>query len=156
MRILGIDPGTRVVGYGIVEEARGDLRPVAFGAIRTGRDLPPAQRYLQIFEGLTEVIRRHRPDEVAVEKVFSGKSPQSAIRIGEGRGLALLAAAIEELPVSEYAATVVKKAVVGSGSGSKEQIQELVRRLLGLREAPRPFDASDALAIAICHCHRRR
>lgn len=155
MRILGIDPGTQVVGYGIVDASGSELRAVAFGAIRARRTLPHAERYLQIFAGLSEVIREHQPEEVALEKVFSGKNPLAAIRIGEGRGLALLAAASHRLPVSEYAATLVKKAVLGNGSGSKAQVQDLVRRLLGLREVPSPFDAADALALAICHGHRR-
>jgi len=156
MRVMGIDPGTRVVGYGVVDHADSSIRPVAFGAIRTDGKRTRPRRYRQIFEGLVAAIETHGPVEVAIEKIFSGKSPQSAIRIGEGRGLALLAAATADLPVSEYDATVVKKAVVGNGRGTKHQVQHLVRILLDLREPPRPLDAADALAIAICHCHRRR
>ncbi|MBM4083419.1 MAG: crossover junction endodeoxyribonuclease RuvC, partial [Planctomycetes bacterium] len=114
------------------------------------------ERLRQIFDGLTQVVRKHRPDCVAVEEIFYGKSVKSAIRTGEGRGVALLCAALAKLPVSEYAATVVKKAVVGVGSAHKQQVQEMVRVLLGLRGIPEPEDAADALAIAICHCHRRR
>ena len=154
MRVLGVDPGTRVVGFGVVDHERGGFRPITYGAIRA-RASTHAGRYREIYAGLREVIEKHAPGEVAVEKVFTGKSPQSALRIGEGRGLALLAAAMSDLPVSEYAPTLVKKSVVGSGRGSKEQVQEMVRVLLGLREIPTPNDASDALAIAICHCHRR-
>lgn len=154
MRVMGIDPGTRVVGYGVLDHVGNRFRTVVFGAIRADTAQARPLRYLQIFDGLVDVMRQHSPDEIAIERIFSGKNPQSAIQIGEGRGLALLAAGQAKIPVSEYAATVVKKAVVGSGAGSKAQVQELVRILLKLDKAPTPRDASDALAIAICHCNR--
>ena len=154
MRVMGIDPGTRVVGYGVLDHEGNRFRTVTFGAIRADTKQPRPLRYLQIFEGLAAVIEEHAPQQIAIERIFSGKNPQSAIQIGEGRGLALLAAGRADIPVSEYAATVVKKAVVGTGAGSKGQVQELVRVLLGLDKAPTPRDASDALAIAICHCNR--
>lgn len=156
MRVMGIDPGTRVVGFGIVDRVGTRLRAVEFGAIRVDTEAAVPARYRQIFERLSATIETHRPREIAIESIFSGKSPRSAIKIGEGRGLALLAAGLCDVPVSEYEATVVKKAVVGTGRGTKKQVQELVRVLLDLEEPPRPYDAADALAIAICHVHRRR
>ncbi len=156
MRVLGIDPGTRTVGFGVLDHAAGRFRAVTYGAIRVSNSKSRPMRYREIYEGLVEVITESEPDVVSIENVFCGKSPKSAIRIGEGRGLALLAAATRDLPVHEYDATVVKKAVVGTGRGSKEQVQALVRSLLGLSEIPKPHDAADALAIAICHCHRER
>lgn len=156
MRVMGIDPGTRVVGFGVVDRVGARLRAVEFGAIRVDTTAATPARYRQIFERLSATIETHRPREIAIESIFSGKSPRSAIKIGEGRGLALLAAGLCDVPVSEYEATVVKKAVVGTGRGTKKQVQELVRVLLGLDEPPRPYDAADALAIAICHVHRRR
>jgi len=118
----------------------------------SGKDLP--KRLRKMFSGLSEVIRRHQPDCVVVEETFYGKNVKAAITMGEGRGVALLAAALEEVPVIEYSPKEVKKAVVGVGSAHKLQVQQMVRVNLNLDEAPQPEDAADALALAICHCHR--
>jgi crossover junction endodeoxyribonuclease RuvC len=154
MRVLGVDPGTRIVGYGLVDQAGNRLTHGTHGTVAPGRKPTVPMRLRAIFEGLTEVIRTWEPDVVAVEQVFFGKSVKSAIRIGEGRAVAVLAAAIQDLPVAEYAPAVVKKALVGSGAAVKSQVALMVQTLLSLDEIPASDDASDALAIAICHCHR--
>jgi crossover junction endodeoxyribonuclease RuvC len=153
---MGIDPGTIITGYGVVEDVNGKLSLIDCGTITGGRKDTFPDRLKKIYDGLNEVIKKHRPGYVAVEKVFYGKSVKAAIKIGEGRGIALLCAASAGIPVSEYSPTVVKKSVVGSGSAQKIQVQEMVRVILNLSERPEQFDASDALAIAICHCHRRK
>lgn len=155
MRILGIDPGTIAAGYGIVEGDGPRLKVVVYGCIKVNRKDSFPLRLRTIYEGLCGIIERYRPEEAAVEEVFSGKSAKSSIKIGEARGIALLSAACAGLPVSSYPATVVKKSVVGLGSAHKEQVQEMVKIILGLPEVPEPQDAADALAIAICHYHRK-
>lgn len=155
MRVLGIDTGTRIAGYCIIEMVGQKLYPIVYGAIK-----PPAKycfpaRLRQIYEELSMIVQKYQPTHVAVEEVFYGKNIKSAIRIGEGRGVAILCAAIANIPVTEYAATIVKKSVTGSGSATKMQVQEMVRIILGLPECPKQADAADALAIAICHCHRQ-
>ncbi len=156
MRVLGIDPGTIITGYGVVEDNNGDLSLIEYGTITSGRKDSFPDRLKKIYDGLNEVIKKHKPGHVAVEKVFYGKSVKAAIKIGEGRGVAILCAASAGIPVSEYAPTVVKKSVVGSGSAQKVQVQEMVKVILNLSKCPENFDASDALAIAICHCNRRK
>jgi crossover junction endodeoxyribonuclease RuvC len=156
IRVMGIDPGTRVVGYGVVDLEGNDLRHVAHGAldVRKSGDYP--QRLRQIFEGLTQAIKAYKPEICVVEEIFYAKSAKSAIKTGEGRGVALLAAAVNEVPVVEYAATRIKKSVTGSGGAHKSQVQKMVRLQLGLKVIPKPADAADALACAICHCHNLR
>jgi crossover junction endodeoxyribonuclease RuvC len=153
---MGIDPGTRVVGYGVVDFNGNDLVHVAHGAfdVRKSDDYP--QRLRQIFEGLTEAVKAYKPEVCVVEEIFYAKSAKSAIKTGEGRGVALLAAAVNGVQVVEYAATKIKKSVTGSGGAHKSQVQKMVKLQLGLKELPKPADASDALACAICHCHRLR
>ena len=156
MRVLGIDPGTSVCGYGVVDLNGPDLHTVDYGVVRAPARWPLHERLKVIHEGLAAVIERHKPQVVAVEGVFHGVNPRTAIKIGEGRGVALLAAAQAGLPVAEYSPATVKKAVVGAGRAGKSQVQQMVRVLLALSDLPRPEDAADALAIAICHCHRGR
>jgi crossover junction endodeoxyribonuclease RuvC len=153
MRILGVDPGTQVCGYGVIDGRGNRVRMVACGVARSGRKCL-AERLKTIYDGLVEVIEEHQPEVVAVEGAFFGKNVRSAIKIGEGRGVALLAAAGHGLGVQEYAPAEVKKAVTGNGGAPKSQVQQMVRVILGLPEVPEPEDASDALAIAICHFHR--
>mgnify|MGYP000901127381 CR=1 FL=1 len=153
MKVLGIDPGTRIVGYAVVEEKGSRLIAHVYGAISTGSKDALPLRLKSIYDRLTEIIHSFHPDAVAIEKVFYGKNIQSAIRIGEGRGVAFLAASNAGLPVHEYDATKIKKSVVGSGGAHKVQIQTMVKAILGLPRTPEPFDAADALAIAICHHH---
>ena len=152
VRILGIDPGLGVTGYGVVEKAGTRLAYVASGRIRSDQARSLAERLATILEGLAEVIESHRPAEVAVEKVFVNVNPQSTLLLGQARGAAICAAVLARLPVSEYTALQVKQAVVGQGHARKEQVQEMVKRLLALPGHP-STDAADALACAICHAH---
>ncbi len=156
MRVMGIDPGTRVAGWGVVDREGSRIKWVAHGVARADEKRPFAERLLQIHTGLSEAIREHSPEWVAIEEVFYGRNVKSAIKIGEGRGVGLLAAAQSGVQVAEYAPTVVKKAVVGNGAAHKTQVQEMVKVILGLAEPPSPADAADALALAICHCHRQK
>lgn len=150
-RILGIDPGSRITGYGIIESGGGRLNYVDCGVISAG-DGPFPVRLCLIFEGITEVVARFAPAEVAVEQVFVSRNAESALKLGQARGAAICAAVQADLPVGEYAATRIKQAVVGRGRADKRQVQHMVCALLGLREAVKP-DAADALAVAVCHAH---
>ena len=151
-RILGIDPGLGTTGYGVIDKERGTLRYVASGRVRSDDSRPLAERLSTILEGLAEVIGSYQPTECAVEKVFVNVNPQSTLLLGQARGAAICAAVLARLPVAEYTALQVKQAVVGLGHARKEQVQEMVKRLLKLPGLPGP-DASDALACAICHAH---
>ena len=149
--ILCIDPGLRITGFGIICKSGSKLAYVTSGCIKAPEsDLPG--RLKTILESLREVIRTHRPQQAAIEKVFVNVNPQSTLLLGQARGTAICAAVLEDLPVAEYTALQVKQAVVGNGHANKEQVQEMVRRLLRLTGNPSP-DAADALACAICHAH---
>jgi crossover junction endodeoxyribonuclease RuvC len=151
IRILGIDPGLRVTGFGLIQRAGQRLTYLTSGVVRTpDGELP--DRLKAILESVGEVITRHAPDHVAVEKVFVNVNPQSTLLLGQARGAAICAAVSRGLPVSEYTALQVKQAVVGNGHAAKKQVQEMVRRLLALPGDP-SADAADALACAICHAH---
>jgi crossover junction endodeoxyribonuclease RuvC len=153
LRILGIDPGLQVTGFGVIDTESQSLLYVASGCVKSGSgDL--ATRLKTILEGLKEVIAAHGPVEVAVEKVFVNTNPQSTLALGQARGTAICAAVLAGLPVAEYTALQVKQSVVGNGHAAKEQVQHMVRRLLALPGDPAP-DAADALACAICHAHGR-
>ncbi|MEK6592340.1 MAG: crossover junction endodeoxyribonuclease RuvC [Pseudomonadota bacterium] len=150
-RILGIDPGLRITGFGVLDKTGHKLTYVTSGCIRTpGGEL--SDRLKVILDGLTEVISGCSPEQVAIEKVFVNVNPASTLLLGQARGTAICAAVLRGLPVSEYTALQVKQAVVGSGHARKEQVQAMVKRLLGLAGDPSP-DAADALACAICHAH---
>lgn len=149
--ILGIDPGSRVTGYGLLRVTGNRHQHVASGCIRTGSGALPA-RLERIHAGLTAVIAEHAPTQCAIEKVFVHRSNESALKLGHARGVALLTAVLAELDVAEYGATTIKQAVVGTGRADKEQVAHMVKALLGLRDKLEP-DAADALAIAICHAH---
>lgn len=153
-RVLGIDPGTRSVGVGVVDREGNRLKPVAFEVIAPGRmkgDLPARLKTIHL--GLREAIGRHEPDVVALEEAFHGKSAQSALRIGEGRGVAILAAALEGRDVHQYPPATIKMAVTGAGNAHKSQVGRMVRVILNLTDDV-PEDAADALAVAICHLNR--
>jgi len=152
VRILGIDPGLRITGFGVLEISGQKLTYVTSGCIRTDERGELPARIRTILEGLSEIIAQIKPQEVAVEKVFVNVNPQSTLLLGQARGAAICAAVISALPVSEYTALQVKQAVVGNGHARKEQVQEMVRRLLKLPGDP-SADAADALACAICHAH---
>ncbi len=154
MRVLGIDCGTECTGYGVVEiDSRHELRCVAFGGIALSRQVPMADRLCTIFDKLSAIIAEHRPDQVAIEDVFYAVNVKSALKLGQARGVAMLAASAQGLPVTEYAPLTIKSAVVGYGKAEKEQVQVMVARLLRLEATPQPADAADALAIAICDLH---
>ena len=155
VRVLGIDPGTATMGFGIVAVSGTTLVPVAYGVIRTPAGQPAALRLAAIHRDLGELIRRHRPHAMAVERLFLQKNRSSALHVGQARGVALLAAAQAGLPVYEYAPHEVKQAVVGYGRAAKDQVQRMVQALLGMARPPVPDDAADALAVAVCCLHAR-
>ena len=151
--ILGIDPGTAVTGYGVVTRGNGGgvvLREC--GVIRTSADRPLVHRIREIYDATAELIARHRPCVVSVEDVFQGKNVQSALKLGHARGAILLAAAHADVRIAEYAPREIKKAVVGNGNASKDQVGFMVQRQLRLKQAPAPADAADGVAAALCHC----
>jgi len=153
VKVLGIDPGARVTGYGVVEGQSARLRHVAHGALRP-RAAAPAARLAEIQRGLAQVIAEHGPDIAVVERVFVGRSARSALVLGHARGAVICAAVRAGLPVAEYGARRIKQAVVGYGAADKQQVQHMVRALLGMTQPPAE-DAADALACAICHAHSR-
>ncbi len=157
MRAFGIDCGTEVTGFGVVEMDGAAREPrlalTAMGAIRVKKALPLPARLEQVFRELTAEMEHWRPDAVAIEEVFYSVNAKSAIKLGQVRGVALLAAARQGLPVAEYAPLKIKSSVVGYGLAAKEQVQFMVARLLGMAALPQPADAADALAVAICHIH---
>ena len=155
VRLLGIDPGSRVTGYGILDMDGPRSRYVASGCIQTDSDRPLPERLKTIFEGVTRVIHTYQPAEAAAEQVFMHRNPDSALKLGQARGAALCAVVMAGLPVSEYAPRAIKQAVVGGGAADKSQVQRMVALLLNLPELP-PADAADALAVAICHGHTRQ
>ena len=150
MRVLGIDPGSRITGYGVVDQAGNKLAHVDNGAIFTEKAADFAGRLKRIFDGLSEVIAQYQPDEVAIENIFFSTNVQSALKLVQARGAAIVAAVHAGLPVAEYSALQVKQAVVGQGRADKGQVQKMLKALLGLPETAQA-DASDALAVAICH-----
>lgn len=152
IRILGIDPGLRVTGFGVLEKSGQKLTYITSGCIRTDNEGELPERIRTILEGLSQIITEMKPQQVAVEKVFVNVNPQSTLLLGQARGAAICAAVLGALPVAEYTALQVKQSVVGNGHARKEQVQEMVRRLLALPGEP-SADAADALACAICHAH---
>lgn len=155
MRVLGIDPGSRFTGYGVVDEQRGGLAHVGHGVIRADARAPLEMRLWEIFSQLSAAVGLYRPDAVAVEGVFSCRSPRSALILGHARGVALLVAAQRGLPVYEYPPAKVKRAVGAGGADGKEAVARMVRTFLRLPELERA-DASDALAVAICHLNKNK
>ncbi len=154
MQVLGIDPGTATTGYGLVREnPDGSLAVIEYGVFLTPSDLSMPERLLELHVKLSQLILLHRPDSGAVEKLFFQKNVRTALSVGQARGVVLLAMAQNGLPVNEYTPLEVKQAVAGYGGADKNQVQQMVRAILGLPDIPRPDDAADALAIAICHLH---
>lgn len=152
--ILGIDPGSRVTGYGLIKENQRQLHYLDSGCIRTSEGTL-SQRLLQIFNGVCELMETFSPDEVAIEEIFMHQNPSSALKLGHARGVALVACASHRINISEYSAREVKQSVVGYGAAQKSQVKHMVVSLLMLNSAPQN-DAADALAIAICHSHTRQ
>ena len=155
MIVLGVDPGTAVTGYGVVDrDGAGGLRLIECGVVRPRAGAPLAVRLQSIFEGITEIIARHHPDAVAVEAVFVQKNARSALILGHARGVILLAAAQAGLAATEYPPAMIKKAVAGAGAATKAQIQQMVARILRLKTPPSPSDAADGVAVALTHAVR--
>lgn len=153
MLILGIDPGTAIMGYGLIEKKGQNLYPVAYSCWRTPSDMPMAERLKHLYESLEQLVRKYSPDVMAVEELFFNRNTTTALTVGQARGIVLLSAARNNIDVYEYTPLQVKQAVVGYGKADKQQIQYMVRALLALKEIPKPDDTADALAIAICHAH---
>ncbi|HHN94469.1 MAG TPA: crossover junction endodeoxyribonuclease RuvC [Anaerolineae bacterium] len=156
MRVLGVDPGTAITGYGIVVEEDGELHALTFGVIRTPAGQPLPRRLQTIYRELRALTERWRPETAAVEELFFSTNVRTAMSVGQARGVALLALADSGLEVTEYTPSAVKQAVTGYGRADKHQMQEMMRLLLHLDSVPRPDDAADALAVAICHLHSAR
>ena len=153
MRILGIDPGIAIVGFGLIDRQGNRLRPVQYGCIRTEAHTDPSVRLQQIYDSLHQLIDKYKPDAVALEKLFFNRNVTTALTVGQARGVLMLAAVQKGLPIEEYTPLQVKQAIVGYGKAEKRQVQEMVRMLLQLSEVPKPDDVADALAVAICHVH---
>lgn len=151
MRILGVDPGTIVLGYGLIENSQDEMALVDFGAIRCDARLDISERLSFLYTEFSSVVQKHAPDVMAVEAPFFGENAKSALAIGKAQAIALLVAAQNKIPIYEYAPRQIKQHVADYGASSKEQIQEMVKLLLELDEVPQPSDAADALAVAICH-----
>jgi crossover junction endodeoxyribonuclease RuvC len=154
MIILGVDPGTLITGFGIIEVEHGMSSVLTYNVVKnSGNDSMPI-RLKRIYDRLCEIINQYHPDEFAIETAFYGKNAQSALKIGHARGVSILAAVNYEIPTTEYSPREIKKAVTGNGAASKQQVQYMVQTQLKLREVPKYFDASDALAVALCHSYR--
>ena len=151
MRILGIDPGIAIVGFGLIESNRGSVRMLQYGAVTTEAGLPLATRLVQIENDMTALISQLKPDEIAVEELFFSKNITTGIAVAHGRGVILCTAERLGVPIFEYTPMQVKQAVVGYGLADKKQVMDMTKRLLKLKAVPRPDDAADALAIALCH-----
>jgi len=151
MRVLGIDPGTIVMGYGVIESQEDEITLVDCGALSCSGRSPIGERLSYLYNKLVDIITRYQPDTVAVEQPFMANNAKSALAIGRAQAIAILAAANNGIPTFEYTPTKVKQMVANYGASSKEQIQEMVKLQLGLAQAPQPSDAADALAVAICH-----
>jgi len=156
MRVLGIDPGTATTGFAVVEEIEGRLALIDIGVITTPAKMPLSLRLQRIYNDLGQIIGANKPDVSAVEELFFSRNARTAMSVGHARGVTLLALANAGLPIMEYTPMQVKQAVTGYGGADKHQVQEMVRLLLALEQAPSPDDAADAAAVAICCLHRSR
>ena len=152
--ILGIDPGSRITGYGLIQEVQGKIEYIDSGCIRTSLSGNLSQKLLEIYNGICHLMDKYGPSEVAIEQVFMHKNPSSALKLGHARGVAMVAAASHKVQISEYAPREIKQTVVGYGAAEKDQVNHMVVCLLTLNNAPQS-DAADALAVAICHSHMR-
>ncbi|MDP4095186.1 crossover junction endodeoxyribonuclease RuvC [Paenibacillus sp. P96] len=153
MRILGIDPGIAIVGFGFVDKQGSKVVPVQYGCIQTEAHTPEEERLLHVYEGMKQLIDKYKPDAVALEKLFFNRNVTTAMAVSQARGVLVLAAVQSGLPVAEYTPMQVKQAIVGYGKAEKKQVQEMVRMFLKLQVVPKPDDVADALAVAICHAH---
>lgn len=153
MRIIGIDPGYAIMGYGIVDYKGSRFTPVVYGSITTEAHTPNEERLMTLFDELSGIIEEYRPDEASIEELFYNTNATTAIMVGEARGTALLACAKAGVSISEYTPLQIKSALTGYGRADKKQVQAMVKMILGLSEVPKPDDTADALAAAICHAH---
>lgn len=153
MRVLGIDPGYAIVGWGVVEYVGNRFAPVGYGAVVTEKDTPFEQRLVEIYEGVLDICKRYKPEALSIEKLYYQHNQTTVIGVAEARGVILLAAAQAGLPIYEYTPMQVKQAVTGYGKAVKKQVQEMTRMLLSLPAVPKPDDTADALAMAITFCH---
>lgn len=153
MKILGIDPGYAILGWGIIEKTGNRFRPVDYGAITTDKDMPMPERLQVLYDELREIIREYNPEVASIEKLFFNTNTTTAINVGQARGVAILACIKGNLQVAEYTPLEIKQALVGYGRADKKQIQFMVKTMLNLKEVPKPDDTADALAAAICHAH---
>ena len=156
MRVLGIDPGYAIVGWGVVEYIGNRFAPVGYGAVCTDKDTPFEQRLAEIYDGMTDICQRYKPEAISLEKLFYQHNQTTVIGVAEARGVILLVAAQQGIPVYEYTPMQVKQAVTGYGKAVKKQIQEMTRMLLKLPAIPKPDDTADALGMAVAHCHCSR
>lgn len=150
MIIIGIDPGTAITGYGIVKRTSNNLTAIDYGCITTDSQMPNSQRLIIIEKQLTKLIKKHQPEQIAVEDIFFFKNLKTAIKVSQARGVVLVTAARKKIPISEYTPLQIKQAVTSYGRADKRQVQQMVKVLLSLKEIPKPDDAADALAAAIC------
>ena len=156
MRVIGIDPGTAITGWGVVEGDGNQLTMVAYGVVTTPAGTPLPQRLQTIYHELTGIIQEWQPETSAIEELFFSKNAKTALTVGHGRGVAMLALANSNLPIVEYKPLEIKQAITGHGGADKQQMQQMVKLLLELDDIPRPDDAADGLAVAICHLHSAR
>jgi crossover junction endodeoxyribonuclease RuvC len=156
MIVIGIDPGLATVGFGVIRTEKNNITPVSYGAIQTSAEKQSPQRLLEIYTGVNELFVKYLPSAVAVEKLFFNKNVTNAMSVSEARGVIVLAAEHNHIPVFEYTPNEVKQAITGSGRADKKQMQEMIKRLLNLSEIPRPDDAADGLSIALCHINIQR
>ena len=159
MRILGIDPGYAILGYGVLDKIGNKFVTVAYGSITTDSKMEMPERLVALYDGLTGIIQTYKPDEASIEELFFNNNAKTAILVGEARGVAVLACAKQGLKISEYTPLQIKQALVGYGRADKKQVQAMVKAILNLEAVPKPDDTADALAAAICHghagCHKR-
>ncbi|GIP39219.1 crossover junction endodeoxyribonuclease RuvC [Paenibacillus sp. J31TS4] len=153
MRILGIDPGIAIVGFGFIDKQGSRLVPVQYGSIQTEAHTDPGERLKNVYEATMQLIDKYKPDAVAIEKLFFNRNVTTAFTVAQARGVMILAAVQHGLPVAEYTPLQVKQAVVGYGKAEKKQVQEMVKMFLRLSAVPKPDDVADALAVAVCHAH---
>ena len=156
MIIIGIDPGLATVGFGVIEKVEEKIIPVSYGCIRTSAEKQTSERLLEIYNEIKTLFEKYDPQIVAIEKLFFNKNVTSAMSVSEARGVILLAAQQKQIPLFEYTPAQIKQAITGTGRADKRQMQEMIKRLLGLDELPRPDDAADGLSIALCHIHIMR
>lgn len=156
MRILGIDPGIAIVGYGVVDKEANRYKTVAYDAVTTRAHTPLEERLQLVYKGIDEIIKLYKPDAMSIEELFFNSNAKTAVAVGQARGVILLAAVQNNLPVYEYTPLQVKQALTGYGRASKAQIQQMMKSILGLSSVPKPDDVADALAIAVCHGNSMR